>query len=58
MYLGDTRLTIAVHGDRRVCDLIGPLKHDDCDGKPKWVELITGILGSSAWQPIVVVEHC
>ena len=56
-YLAETHLTIAGHGDRRVADLIGRLKHDGCGGKPKLVELITGIPGSSAWQRrIVLVE--
>jgi hypothetical protein len=48
-------LTIAGHGDRRVGDLIRRLKHEGCGGKPKLVELITGIPGSSAWQRRIVL---
>ena len=32
-------------GDRRVGDLIRRLTHEGCGGKPKLVELITGIPG-------------
>lgn len=42
-------------GDRRVGDLITRLKNDGYGGKPKLVELITGIPGSSAWQRRVVL---
>jgi hypothetical protein len=54
-YLAETHLTIAGHGDRRVGDLIRRLKHEGCGGKPKLVELITGIPGSSAWQRRIVL---
>jgi hypothetical protein len=54
-YLNETHLTIAGHGDRRVGDLIGRLTHEGCGGKPKHVELITGIPGSHAWQRRIVL---
>jgi hypothetical protein len=56
-YLAETHLTIAGHGYERVGDLIRRLKHEGCGGKPKLVELITGIPGSSAWlRRIVLLE--
>jgi hypothetical protein len=49
-------LTIAGgHGDRRVGDLVARLTHEGCGGKPKLVELITGIPGLSAWQRRIVL---
>jgi hypothetical protein len=54
-YLNETHLTIAGHGDRRVGDPIGRLKHEGCGGKPKLVELITGIPGSAAWRRRIVL---
>jgi hypothetical protein len=45
--LAETNLTIAGHGDRRVGDLIRRLKHEGCGGRPKLVELITGIPGGA-----------
>ena len=45
--LDETNLTIAGHGDRRVGDLIRRLKHEGCGGRPKLVELITGIPGGA-----------
>ena len=54
-YLAETHLTIAGHGDRCVGDLIGRLHYDGCGGKPKLAELITGIPGSNAWQPCIVL---
>jgi hypothetical protein len=54
-YLAETHLTIAGHGDRRVSDLIRRLKHEGCGRKPKLVEFITGIPGSSAWQRRIVL---
>lgn len=56
-YLNEVHLTIAGHGDRRIGDLIAKLVHEDCGGKAKYVELITGIPGSQHWQrKIVLVE--
>jgi hypothetical protein len=40
---------------RRVGDLIGRLKYNGCGGKPKLVELITGITGSASWQRRIVL---
>lgn len=54
-YLNETHLTIAGHGDRRVADLIGRMRHEGCGGRPKLVELTTGIPGSSVWQRSILL---
>jgi hypothetical protein len=40
-------MTLAACGDQIVGDLIARMRHDGCDGRPEFVELLTGIPGAS-----------
>jgi hypothetical protein len=50
-------MTLAGFGDQRLGDLLAKMRHDGCGGRPKFVELLTGIPGASRpVRRIVLVE--
>jgi hypothetical protein len=56
-YLAETHLTLAGFGDQRLGDLLAKMRHDGCGGRPKFVELLTGIPGASRpVRRIVLIE--